>query len=120
MLLLLQTQLTATVAVFDKWMEQTVTYWAPATNNGFGGKNVALPRQIKARWQDTQSLQRSADGSVVVCNATVYVAEVVEIGGYLYLGETTGTPVEVGAQEIKNVGRSPSLSAKEELVKVWL
>lgn len=104
-------------------MVQTATYWAPLTNDGFGGVALDAPRLILCRWQNTQALFVAPDGRELTSSAIVYPAEQLAVRGYLALGDQSGTidPQTLNeAYEIRQAQTSPALGAEYELNKVFL
>jgi hypothetical protein len=108
-------------------MTQEATYWPPGLPDGFGGLDFAasVPVLIACRWQDDAALFRDAQGREVTSSAVVYVDRELAMRGCLALGDHTalgaGALQEVaGAFEIRQVGKSPSLSGWEALHKVYL
>lgn len=114
-------------------MHQDATYWSPGINDGFGLISYGAPSLIKCRWQNQNTLFRDAHGREVTSEAVVYVASEVLLRGKIALGDFTrdsgaekgtSSPVDpssiAGAREIRGIARSPSLSADEELLKVFL
>ena len=67
---------------------QKATYWGVPTSNGVGGESFATPVVLLVRWEDRKEQFTMEDGELAVSNAIVFVKQDVEIGGYLYLGET--------------------------------
>ena len=106
----------------SKYHNQTITYWGPGTPDGYGGYTYPDPIEIKGRWEDRKELFVDAEGNEVRSQAIVYPSQVVELGGYLYLGSSTAsdpTTVE-GALKIRAARKVPNIKATQEVVKVWL
>lgn len=103
-------------------MHDTATYWPPAGNDGFGGREFGAPRSIKVRWQDDATLFRDAQGNEVTSSAVVYPPEPLEVHGFLFLGESDATdPTTVdGAKEIRQKSRSPNMGGTLQINKVYL
>lgn len=105
-------------------LNQTATYWAPGTPDGYGRTNFeAVPVEISVRWQDTTELYRDTKGNEQVSSSVIYMLVEIAIGGYIKLGnEEAGTvsdPRQVsGAQEVRQIGTSPSLRATQTLYRV--
>lgn len=107
---------------YTRHMKQTATYWAPGSNDGFGGVSFSAPIQVSCRWQDKAELFRDAQSRELTSSTIVYPASPLERQGYLYLGiSTEANPHNVdGTKEIRQIGSSPSLGNTETLNKVWL
>lgn len=101
-------------------MPQIATYWPPGANDGFGGRAVGEPVVMSCRWQDDAQLFRTPEGREAVSRAVVYTAAPVLLGGFLLLGMHLSDVLPPGAEEIRQVGVSPSLDGAEALHKAWL
>ena len=67
---------------------QQITYWA-ATPDGFGGNTFSDPQVIKGRWEDSVEETVDSAGNKIISRAIVYLATDIEVGGYLFLGNST-------------------------------
>ena len=107
---------------YTRHMNQTATYWTPGGNDGFGGGSFSAPVQIRCRWQDSAVLFRDAKAREATSSAIVYTDSTVMNRGYLFLGTSVEVdPTEVvGAFEIRQNSKSPSLSGQITLNKVFL
>lgn len=105
---------------YTESMPQAATYWPPTGNDGYGGTGLGDPEARACRWQDHSELFRDAQGREVLSHAVVYVDAAVELGGFLYLGETEEATPPAGALEVRQVAASPSLDGSEVLNKAWL
>lgn len=76
---------------FARHFKETVTYWAPAGNDGYGGRVVSAPVQQAARWEQRAEQFHTQTGEVDVSNAVVFLSGDVEVGGFLYLGTSVAT-----------------------------
>lgn len=104
-------------------MNQVATYWAPLSGDGLGGIGFAAPILVSCRWENRAVLYKSRDGKDVVSRAVVYPDQPLLDRGWLALDDRTATadPKSVtGAQEIQQVGASPSLDDDVVLNKAWL
>lgn len=102
-------------------LRQTITYWAPAAADGFGGRSFSSPTTIKGRWEGRVNLITDSAGREKVSNAIVYLSSQVVVNGYLYEGESTASdPLSVGAFEIIRFDRVPSLNARDFENKAFL
>ena len=106
----------------SRFYTQTITYWEPGTPDGYGGTTYPEPVTIKGRWEGRKELFIDAEGNEVRSQSVVYPDQLVELGGYLYEGESTASdPTTVdGALEIRAVRRVPSVKGTQEVIKVWL
>lgn len=111
---------------FATKLNQTATYWAPGTPDGYGRVQFeAVPVAIDVRWQEQAVMFRDAKGNQQVSNAVIYTLDVLAIGGYIKLGDaeagTVSDPRTVsGAEEIRQIGTSPSLHVTQTLYKVMV
>ncbi len=71
--------------------KQVVTYWGPGIPDGWGGVSYAAPVLLQCRWQETSERFLDSGGIEVVSRAKVWSKVDLEIGGYLILGDFTGT-----------------------------
>ena len=107
---------------YERTFQETVTYWAPGTPDGYGGMSFADPVKIKARWEQRTELFRDSQGEEVRSMAVVYLGQDVEKGGYLYQGYTkTKDPTTLGdAWEIRQFRKQTDLAGKVTERKAWL
>jgi hypothetical protein len=105
-------------------MTQTITYWAPSINDGFGKVLFDPPILLFARWQDKLDLIRGAQGQEIPSSAVVYSETPLQPKGYVALGDFIddyADPTEfVAAKQVISVGQSPSLDGTIVLCKAWL
>jgi len=105
-------------------LNQTATYWAPGSNDGYGGLLYPTKVEIVCRWQNVSELFRDSKGREAMSLAIVYTTEELATGGYLLIGnaglEIEGSPMDLGAHEIRHFGASPSLRADQTLYKAIL
>jgi len=101
-------------------LRQKITYWAPGTPDGFGGRSYVAPASLTARWEDRVNLFVDNSGNESVSDAVVYLGSAVVVKGYLYNGVSTSTAPPDGAREIKRVDKTPTLNAQYALWKVFL
>src|SRR5262245_51467236 len=91
--------------------KDTITYWAPGTADGFGGRNWPAPIQLCARWEDRNETVMNQQGDEIVSQAVVFVLQDVAIQGWMYRGisaqvDPTAQP---GASEIRALVKVPDL-----------
>jgi len=67
---------------------QDIVYWAKPTLDGYNRETFGTPSAIKGRWEDVKEVIPSKDGEEVLSMARAYLTQVVQEGGYLYLGTT--------------------------------
>ena len=101
---------------------QTLTYWAPLANTGYGKRGYAAPVTIDGRWEDRQELFIDPAGEEKLSHAKAFANDDVELNGYLYLGTSAAAdPTSVdGALEIRQFKKIPSVDADEFLRTIWL
>lgn len=94
-----------------------ITYWAIATQDGYGGYTFPAPVVVKGRWEEKQELFRDAKGDEAMSQAIVYVDTDVVLRGYLAEGDQTATadPTQLPGQayEIKQYLKIPDLRGNE-------
>jgi len=105
-----------------KMLRQKATYWAPATEDGFGGTSFAAKTTIKCRWEDKAVLFPDDSGVEIKSNAVVYVDRTLLKEGYLFLGTTSSTdPLTlVNAYEIRKSEEYPTVDGRRFERKVIL
>ncbi len=74
---------------------QIITYWSPATPNGYGGYNYGAPVPLLGRWEDKAEEITSPIGEKFISRSTVFVPADVVIGGYLMLGSSAAADPSV-------------------------
>lgn len=70
-------------------LTQPVVYWGSPVNDGEGGHTYAAPVEILCRWEEVNEVVVTSDGREVVARARVYLSQVVDYEGAMYLGELT-------------------------------
>lgn len=81
-----------------------ITYWGNPQPNGSGGFVFDSPVQIEARWHDRVEETMDDRGATFVSRAKVFVRVDLDLGGYLFNGNSLiadPTTVE-GAYKIRN------------------
>ena len=111
-------------------LKQTAIYWGDPQSDGMGGRTFgsSYPVELSVRWEQRQELFIDAAGQEKRSQAVVYVAQDVDMGGYLFLGTLDNLssaeeadPLTVdGAHEIRGWAKVPSLKADRYLRKIWL
>jgi hypothetical protein len=99
-------------------LREKVTYWAPGTENQFGGRSYSMPVIIDARWEDKMENIVSPTGEQLVARSKVYAEQEMHPSGYVYRGEVSiiNPTTVLGAEEIRVVGSSPDL---QNLSRLW-
>jgi hypothetical protein len=104
-------------------LNQTATYWAPGSSDGFGGVGFLPPVVIACRWQTRNVLFRSSTGEELTSNAVIYPDRELLRKGYLAEGDqsTNTDPRTVSeAREIRGATVSPSVLADRQMMKVFV
>ena len=102
---------------------QTITVWVSGgARDRFGRVSASPPREIKGRWEQRSDLFLDTEGNQVVSAAVVYVKEPFATGDYVRLGSSEATDPKAVSDAfiIRAVSRTPSLSGREEIIKLWL
>lgn len=105
---------------------QTAVYWANPVADGYGDRTYDDAVEIKCRWQNKNSVIKSANGEEIVVTAEVFVTQDLDEQGMLWLGDlddldSDPQPVASGASLIVKVDKSPSLGSTSDFIrKVYL
>lgn len=101
---------------------QTITYWGNPVSGGSGGYTFDSPITFTGRWEEKQKIFVSPDGKEQVSAAIVYTLDDLDIGGYVYLGESTATDPQAvsGAHVIKGFNKVPSVGGEVFARKVFI
>lgn len=111
---------------FSTKLNQVATYWPPGLPDAYGRVTFeAAPVEITIRWQNAAELFRDAQGNEVVSRAVIYTLDLLAVGGWIQLGNaavgTVSDPrLADRADEIRQIGTSPSLRATQQLYKVMV
>jgi len=94
---------------YRRHLNDTITYWAPASLNVWGEESFSTPITIKGSWENRQEEFSSTSGEVMVSNALVYVDRPIEHMGWLYLGTSSAADPKTvnGAFPIRRVDFFP-------------
>jgi len=109
----------------QRHLNQTLTYWAPSakdSTNLYGKPTSSAPVQLRCRWEDRNEQLRNKSGEEFISKSRVFVEEVIDIDGYVFLGTSvTSDPVsEPEAKEIQAIGRQPDLRGLRNLTVIYL
>ena len=101
-------------------LKQAITRWTVSTD-GFGGFTFGIPETFHGRWEDRNTTFRDNQGNEVVSNATVYLEKDVEVGDYLYCGESADAdPTKIGGKRVMQFNKITNLRNTEVQRKVFL
>lgn len=124
------------IRLLQKMLKQTLVYWPPAGNDGFGGKTFGEPVEIRCRWLYVNELFVGPQKKEIMSQAKAFPdnqAVRMELAGMAM----EGTLAEVEAQEsndpydlelsdgrkpfeIMKVGGNPTFQGDEESRTVWM
>jgi len=102
---------------------QTITLWEVTDRDEYNREVFSEPTSIKGRWENSTLFYRDPlTDTQQVSLSVVYLGIDVNMGDYLYLGETTETdPLTLlNARKVKRIDTVPDLSTKNSLRKVYL
>ena len=71
---------------YSALLTQTATYWAPSSNDGFGGISYSAPTTLLVRWQDETDNFQDTEGEEFISDAVIYTSTELQENGWLYLG----------------------------------
>lgn len=114
--------------------KQTAVYWGGPVNDGYGGRTFDDAVELSpadrngVRWEQREELFIDASGEERRSQAVVYVAQDVETGGYLYLGELADLDSEElsdplaldDAYEVRSFKKVPNMAGDKWMRKAWL
>lgn len=120
--------------VLTKQLRQTAVYWGSPSPDGYGGRSFDDPVELSpdndngVRWEQRTILFLDTEGQERVSQAVVYVAQDVDMGGYLWQGAlddlTTAQkadPLSLDtAREIRRFEKLPSLDGSRFVRKAVL
>ena len=95
---------------------QTCVYWAKTGSDRYGNPTYASPVELDCRWETSVGNSIGADGSQYSRTARVYLRNVIEVDGYLWLGTLStapATPPQYG--RIRNADTFPAITNDETL-----
>lgn len=89
-------------------LDQEVTFWLPATNNGTGGKTWVAGVKVDARIASTSDIVFTAEGKEIRANKAVYTRTDLPEGAYVIEGDNAlvAAPVDGAQQVIKAASNS--------------
>lgn len=98
-------------------LKQTLTYWAPSAEDGYGGKTFSTPITVKGRFEDRRENIYDVHGRLVLSRARFYTATSIESLGYIFLGTSAIADPrnQAGAEEIKIAASTPDISSLKKL-----
>ncbi len=108
--------------MFTADYNQKATYWGSPSMDGWGSVAFAAPVILEVRWENIAERVLSYKGEEFVSRAVIWVKEVLELGGYLFLGESVETnPTSLdGAFEIRMLHEVPDMRKMFVERKVFL
>lgn len=90
-------------------LTKTLTHWAAASNDGFGGMTHSTPSQILGRWQNEVDTFQDAEGEEFISQAVVYTTTLLDENDWLY----EGTSAQANPQAQQNAYRIRRLMKSE-------
>jgi hypothetical protein len=109
------------MSIITRNLRQKVTYWS-SVPDGFGGYTFTVPHIANSRWEEKAVLFRAPDGEEQTSSAVVYLDIGLEVGDYLYLGESAlASPVGLAeTHQIRQFYKTPDLRNHEVENKAML
>lgn len=107
---------------FERNLLQTCTYWAQTGLNMSGKGTFATPVQLACRWEDVALLFLDKRGQEATSKSRVFLAQDIDIQGYLMLGTTsTADPTTLPeAWEVRSLKSTPDLRNLKNLYVAML
>lgn len=108
----------------SRQMKQEITYWAPGTSDGFGGKGYLSPVLLQGRWEDKTENVLTPKGDTIISRSRIFLSQSVAVGGMIALGDQTAflSPGLSSSQawEIRVVGKVPDLRSLRTLYTAYI
>jgi len=84
-------------------LPETVTYWIPGVNDGFGGVTWAVGVVVESRTADVSEQVVNKEGVSIVANGAVYTNADIPNGAYISPTESLGaaTPTSDAGEVVK-------------------
>lgn len=105
-------------------LTQTIVYWGNPTPDGYGGFTFDTAVELSARWEERSELFINESGQEARSSAVVFLADDVELGGFLFLGELSDLDsawsVPDEAKQIRGFRKVPNIEANLFERKAWL
>jgi hypothetical protein len=113
---------------YEAALKQKAVYWGNPVSTGAGKRTFDAAVEVDVRWEVRKELFLDADGEEQTSRAVVTVAQDVDLGGYLYLGElddlSSGEQADPlsfeAAWEVRGFDKSPDLKAAGHYRRVML
>lgn len=112
----------------NRFLKQTVVRWQSNGRSVTGKLSFGTGSELSARWEGKKELFTDANGEQKLSRAVVYFSSEISEGDFIYLGLFSGLtaaqqsdPLQVdGAQEIRQVEKTPNLKGTLFLYKAYL
>lgn len=118
------------VIVRNKFLKQTLVYWAPAGADEYGKVAYGTPVELACRWEDRRTEYLNPEGRLVMSRAYVLLADPIREGGLIFLGKLADwiampTYPEIPTRgqlaiEVTNVKPTPDIKAKSMIYEIYL
>lgn len=109
---------------FERNLNQTCTYWGPTgVSDVYGKPGFSAPTLLTCRWEDITELFIDKNGQEVRSRSRLFLAQDVDLNGYLALGDLTANASPLGVAdvwEVRNRKSTPDLRNLKSLYVVWL
>lgn len=102
--------------ITKKYRREAFVMWrASGTYDNFGNPIIYDPVEILGRWENVNREVRSVDGSVVACDALVYVKVDVPVQSIFWRGALADLPATpTGLFIVQEVNDTPALNDKNK------
>lgn len=100
-------------------LNQAITYWAPAGNDGFGGQTFDTPAALTGRFEEKTELFINEQGQEERCSGVFFLSADVALGGYLYQGasEAADPTTLDDAWRVKDFKKIPRLGNETQYLR---
>lgn len=93
--------------------EKIVLWKASSYHDNYGNPLVLAPQEIEVRWENVDREVRSVDGSVIACDALVYVKLSIPVQSIFWRGALADLPATpTGLFLVQEYNETPSLTRK--------
>lgn len=101
--------------ITKRYRSEKIVVWKKSDQDydNYGNPLVQAPEEIEVRWENVDREVRSVDGSVIACDALVYVKTPIPTQSIFWRGALADLPVApTGLMLVQEYNETPSLTGK--------